>query len=79
MEKQSYSTPRDYVNYTLVDALGEFFGDYDIDAICDEVLEPVSDGLKYYFVEKDLAESEFWNIVAKHDIANREEKCHELA
>lgn len=62
-----FATKTDLIDYEISPALGEYFGDYDIDAIIDEAYTfDYPDGYKQ---REDI---DFWDIVSKHDMTNKD-------
>lgn len=60
----TYTTRNEAVQREVIEPLGEFADEYDIDAIADEVLTTTGEGVDYRYVIND--DADFWGIVEKH-------------
>ena len=72
-----YTTRQDAIDYYLGDLLGEYFNDYDVDGIFDDmfVYDAEDNG---FIVDPDLDDDDIWSIVQKHDMtkeANRRRRA----
>lgn len=60
----TYTTHDEAVQREIIEPLGEFADEHDIDAIADEVIVEVGEGVDYGFtIDED---ADFWAIVEKH-------------
>lgn len=60
----TYTTHDEAVQREIIEPLGEFADEYDIDAIADEVIVEVGEGVDYGFtIDED---ADFWAIVEKY-------------
>ena len=60
----TYTSRNGAINAEIIEPLGEFVDDYDIDAIADEALETIGECGEYrYQVREDV---DFWDIVEAH-------------
>lgn len=65
MTDKTYSTRNEAIQREIIDALGEFADDFDVDAIATEVIDSRMAGANpEFFCTVDG--SEFWTIVEKH-------------
>ncbi|MGC3907790.1 hypothetical protein ACPV6D_05365 [Corynebacterium propinquum] len=60
----TYTTHDEAVQREIIEPLGEFADEYDIDAIADEVIVEVGEGVDYGFTIDEGAD--FWAIVEKY-------------
>lgn len=59
-----YSNRNEIIEAEIIAPLGEFAGEHDIDAIADEVIVEVGEGVDYGFtIDED---ADFWAIVEKY-------------
>lgn len=58
------TTRTDVIAYEIKPALGEYFNDFDLDAIVDDVY--TYDAHDGYEQREDV---DFWDVVSKHDIS----------
>lgn len=60
----TYTTHDEAVQREIIEPLGEFADEHDIDAIADEVLTTTGEGVDYrWTIDED---ADFWAIVEKH-------------
>lgn len=64
----TYTTYEEAVQREIIEPLGEWVEDFDIEAIADEVIVSVGEGVNYRFtLEEGFEEHDtFWGVVAKH-------------
>lgn len=60
----TYTTRDEAVQRLIIEPLGEWVDDFDIDAIADEVIITTGEGVDYGFTIDD--DADFWGIVEKH-------------
>lgn len=71
--KKTYSSIQDIIDYEVKPALGEWAGDYDLEAIANEIFKFTADededGIQIgdpYYIERDGVD--FWEVVQAHDM-----------
>lgn len=64
---EMYTSKQEATQALVTDVLGEWAGDFDIEAIAEEVLD--FDPVKGWTVKDDRQREEFWETVAKYDIS----------
>lgn len=62
-----YTSYNEAVQREVIEPLGEFAEDHDIEAIAEEVIGTEGTGTDYIFVPI-VSESEFWKIVERHAV-----------
>lgn len=62
----TYTTRNEAIDREIIQPLGEYAGQFDIDAIADQVLVSVGEGIDYRFTTND--DIDFWDVVAQHEI-----------
>lgn len=62
----TYTTRNEAIDREIIQPLGEYAGQFDIDAIADQVLVSVGEGIDYRFTTND--DVDFWDVVAQHEI-----------
>ena len=62
-----YATITDAIAREIIEPLGEYAGDFDIDAIADEAVSSLGDCRGFVVKQGD----EFWAIVERHDISGK--------
>lgn len=60
----TYTTHDEAVQREIIEPLGEFADEHDIEAIADEVIITTGEGVDYGFTIDD--DADFWVIVEKH-------------
>ena len=60
----TYTTRNEAIDREIIEPLGEYANEHDIDAIADEVLTTTGEGIAYrYTLREDV---DFWDVVAQH-------------
>lgn len=62
----TYTTRNEAIDREIIQPLGEYAGQFDIDAIADQVLVSVGEGIDYKFTTND--DIDFWDVVAQNEI-----------
>lgn len=62
----TYTTRNEAIDREIIQPLGEYAGQFDIDAIADQVLVSVGEGIDYRFTTND--DVDFWDVVAQNEI-----------
>ncbi|HDM2782266.1 hypothetical protein QP916_03690 [Corynebacterium accolens] len=62
----TYTTRNEAIDREIIQPLGEYADQFDIDAIADQVLVSVGEGIDYKFTTND--DVDFWDVVAQHEI-----------
>lgn len=62
----TYTTRNEAIDHEIIQPLGEYADQFDIDAIADQVLVSVGEGIDYKFTTND--DVDFWDVVAQHEI-----------
>lgn len=62
----TYTTRNEAIDREIIQPLGEYAGQFDIDAIADQVLVSVGEGIDYRFTTN--GDVDFWDVVAQHEI-----------
>ncbi|MDK8680205.1 hypothetical protein [Corynebacterium accolens] len=62
----TYTTRNEAIDREIIQPLGEYAGQFDIDAIADQVLVSVGEGIDYRFTTSD--DVDFWDVVAQNEI-----------
>lgn len=61
----TYTTRTEAIDREIIEPLGQWADEHDIDAIADQVLETIGEGVHYaYRLIEGLAHDGFWEIVA---------------
>lgn len=62
----TYTTRNEAIDREIIQPLGEYADQFDIDAIADQVLVSVGEGIDYRFTTSD--DVDFWDVVAQNEI-----------
>lgn len=62
----TYTTRNEAIDREIIQPLGEYAGQFDIEAIADQVLVSVGEGIDYRFTTND--DIDFWDVVAQNEI-----------
>lgn len=62
----TYTTRNEAIDREIIQPLGEYADQFDIDAIADQVLVSIGEGINYRFTTSD--DVDFWDVVAQHEI-----------
>lgn len=62
----TYTTRNEAIDREIIQPLGEYADQFDIDAIADQVLVSVGEGIDYRFTANE--DVDFWDVVAQHEI-----------
>lgn len=63
----TYTTRTEAIEREIIEPLGEYADDHDIDAIADETIIETGEGVNLRFMTReDLDHDDFWAIVEKH-------------
>ena len=62
----TYTTRNEAIDREIIQPLGEYAGQFDIDAIADQVLVSVGEGIDYRFTTND--DIDFWDVVAQNEV-----------
>lgn len=60
----TYTTYDEAIQREIIEPLGEYASEFDIDAIAEEVLTTTGEGIDYRFIPRE--DVDFWEIVEKH-------------
>lgn len=61
----TYTTRDEAIKYEIIEPLTDYAADHDIEAIADEVIDSIGEGVDYRFICA-VEDDEFWEIVQKH-------------
>lgn len=62
----TYTTRNEAIDRLIIEPLGEFADEHDIDAIADKVITTTGEGVDYGFtIDEDV---DFWDVVANNQI-----------
>lgn len=62
----TYTTRNEAIEAEIIEPLGEFADEHDIDAIADQALTTTGEGVDYRYIVKD--DIDFWDVVANNQI-----------
>ena len=62
----TYSTRNEAIDRLIIEPLGEFADEHDIDAIADELLTTTGEGVDYRWTIDEGAD--FWDVVANNQL-----------
>lgn len=62
----TYTTRNEAIDREIIQPLGEYAGQFDIDAIADQVLVSIGEGIDYRFTTNE--DVDFWDVVAQNEI-----------
>lgn len=65
--RRSYTSFNDALQHEVIDPLGEYADDFDVEAIAEEVIGQEGFGVNLIFVPI-VNDSEFWQIAERHAI-----------
>ena len=61
---RTYINRNEAINAEIIEPLGEFVNDYDVEAIADEALTGIIIGNEYFITPRE--DVDFWDIVEAH-------------
>lgn len=61
---RTYINQNDAINAEIIEPLGEFVNDFDVEAIADETLTGIIIGNEYFITPRE--DVDFWDIVEAH-------------